>query len=104
MNKIKLVFRTSDDEGMENYMEFNNAVGYQAGHGVVQIREHDGRTHMFNIPDFARIEAIPLTEEEILNSENKDFANWYKGEMEKAEARQAEANTKEGGEAATDAA
>ena len=75
---------------------------------------------MFNIPDFARIETTPLTEEDMLNSENTEFAEWFKEELRKEEERQAEAaaakeaavnaitegglKIPEGDEAATDAA
>ena len=68
MNEVRLYFRTTDKEGMENFLSFDNIVRYNAGHGVVQICEHTGVTHMFNIPDFTRVETTPLTEEDILNT------------------------------------
>jgi hypothetical protein len=90
MQNVKLIGHVYDDKfdrvGHQVEEEFGGVIRFDVSPmGVIGIQLYTGKQLVFNLSDFYKCETVPLTDEEILNGEDKEFAAWYKNQVEVAE-------------------
>lgn len=62
---------------------YTGIIATAANNGVLQLRTYDNVTILLPLANYLQVDVIDLTDEEIINGEDEDFAAWF---LEKKEA------------------
>ena len=81
MQEVKIINYSGDEEVLTGVITF------QAGNEACDLGFYNNRAVLIPFHAVDRIERRALTDEEILNGEDKEFAAWYKERLEEAERK-----------------
>ena len=91
MQEVKLIGSNVWDSNKGRYIYkdevLTGVVSFQAGNEACDIGFYNNRALLVPFANVERIERRALTDEDILNGEDKEFAAWYKERIEEAERK-----------------